>query len=195
MVHDWVDFRQKTLQDEPSPKSNKAIYYQIEKDLQENNLGLESIPSSKPKYPSRCSHSALAEVTRNNTTHMRWHSTWSAHTTECFPSRASHIQGQKYLMSSEEEAGSPMGNAQSKRNSGNTGISVTPQTGRQSIQAGGHVHMQTLIPFVPSATTNMPSNVGCWYLNNAQQSTKGYGGKVPPRGNRRCITVCHLTVP
>lgn len=61
-------FRQKTLQDESPPKSNKSIYYHTGKGLQENNLGLQSIPSSKPRYPSRCSRSALAEVTRNNAT-------------------------------------------------------------------------------------------------------------------------------
>lgn len=64
----WLGcFRQKTLQDESSPKSNKAICCQTEKDVQENNLGLESIPSSKHRYPSICSCSALAEVTRNTT--------------------------------------------------------------------------------------------------------------------------------
>lgn len=68
----WLEcFRQKTVQDEPSPKSNNAIYCQIEKDVQENILGLESIPSSKPRYPNWCSYSALAEVTRNTTT-LRW---------------------------------------------------------------------------------------------------------------------------
>lgn len=63
--------RQETLQDEHSPKSNKAIYYQTEKDLHGNNLGLESVPSSKARYLNRCSCSALAEVTRSNATLIR----------------------------------------------------------------------------------------------------------------------------
>lgn len=63
------------LWDEQLPKRNKSMYYKtcFRRGLQENDLGLESVLPSKPRYPSRCYCSApqVSEVTRSNATPTR----------------------------------------------------------------------------------------------------------------------------
>lgn len=130
---------------------------------------------------------------QSNTTRLRGDAVPGLHTLLCFPSRTSHVQGQKYLMSSEEEPGLPMENDQSKRNRllETQGSKQPPHTLADGVYRG--VHTTHANPYSARPLCNCKRAQQCSHPSQAallQQVMKQYVGEMPPQGTRQLA--CHL---
>lgn len=107
-------------------------------------------------------------------THRRWHSTWPAYTTECFQWEQAISKARSTLW------------AQKRRQLTHGKCSVQKEQCNllrpaDSVQAGGHVHTQILIPLFPLQPQTCPARWDAGTLTMHSRAQRAMGTKCFPR--------------